>query len=156
MSRCLGLILVFSGIIARAADWPQWRGPNRDGKSTETGLLGSWPKGGPRLLWKAQGLGEGYSGPAIAGDHLYLQGQQDGKQFVMAYDVHSGKQLWKTPTGRFFNEEDGNGPRGTLTVDGARLYAVSTDGTLVCLETATGRRVWGLNFVERFGGREPR
>jgi outer membrane protein assembly factor BamB len=156
MSRCFGLILLCFGITAPAADWPQWRGPDRDGKSADTGLLDSWPKGGPRLVWKAQGLGEGYSGPAVVGDRLYLQGQQGQQQFVMAYDVNTGKQLWKSPTGQSFDEQHGNGPRGTPTVDGARLYAVSTDGTLVCLETATGRRVWGLNFVERFNGREPK
>jgi outer membrane protein assembly factor BamB len=156
MSRCLGLILFFFAIIAPAADWPQWRGPDRDGKSAETGLLDSWPKGGPRLLWKAQDLGEGFSSPAIVGDRLYIQGQHGGDQLVMAYDVHTGKQLWRTPAGKSYNEQHGNGPRGTPTVDGARLYALSADGTLVCLEIATGRRVWGLNFVERFGGQPPK
>jgi outer membrane protein assembly factor BamB len=155
MSRCLSLILFSFAIMAPAADWPQWRGPDRDGKSADTGLLDSWPKGGPRLLWKAQDLGEGYSGPAIAGDRLYIQGQQGGQQFVMAYDVHTGKQLWKTPAGKSFNGDRGNGPRGTPTVEGARLYALSADGTLVCLETATGKRVWELNLVERFDGRPP-
>jgi outer membrane protein assembly factor BamB len=144
-------------IIAPAADWPQWRGPGRDGKSADTGLLDSWPKGGPRLLWKAQDVGEGFSGPAIAGDRLYIQGQQGAQQWVMAYDVHTGRQLWKTPAGKSYNEEEhGNGPRGTPTVDGARLYALSADGTLVCLETGTGKRVWGLNLVERFGGGPPK
>ena len=70
MSRCPGLILFLLAIVAPAADWPQWRGANRDGKSADTGLLESWPKGGPRLLWKVQDLGEGYSGPAIAGPEL--------------------------------------------------------------------------------------
>jgi outer membrane protein assembly factor BamB len=155
MTRHLGLILVLFGIAAPAADWPQWRGVHRDGKSAETGLLDSWPKGGPRLLWKVQDLGDGYSGPAIAGDRLYVQGQQGGQQFVMAYDVHNGKQLWKAPAGKPFNGDRGHGPRSTPTVDGARLYALSADGTLVCLETANGRRVWALNVVESFGGREP-
>jgi outer membrane protein assembly factor BamB len=153
MSRCLGPILFLFAIMAPAADWPQWLGANRDGKSADTGLVNSWPKGGPRLLWKAQDLGEGYSGPAIAGDRLYIQGQQGGQELVMAYDVHTGKQLWKTPAGKPISGEHGNGPRGTPTVDGARLYALSADGTLVCLETATGKRVWGVNLVERFGGR---
>jgi len=155
MSGRFGLILFSLAITATAADWPQWRGPGRDGKSAETGLLASWPSGGPALVWKAQGLGEGYSGPAVAGDRFYLQGQQ-GTQFVAACDVHTGKQLWKTPTGKSYREEKGNGPRGTPTVDGAHVYALSADGTLVCLETATGKRVWGLNFIEKFGGREPR
>jgi len=154
-SLALGLILLSFGMVATAADWPQWRGANRDGKSADTGLLESWPQGGPRLLWKAQDLGDGYSGPAVVGDRLYIQGQQGGQQSVMAYDVHSGKQLWKTPAGKAFNGDRGNGPRGTPTLDGARLYALSADGTLVCLETATGRRVWELNLVEQFSGRPP-
>ena len=158
MRGYVGLIVLSFGLAASAsaADWPQWRGPNRDGKSAETGLLASWPTGGPRLVWKTQGLGEGFSGPAVVGDRLFLQGQQGRQQFVMAYDVATGKQVWKTPTGKSFEEEHGNGPRGTPTVDGARLYAVATDGTLVCLETATGKQVWSLNFAERFGGRMPR
>ncbi len=153
MSRCLGLILFTFAIIAPAADWPQWRGPGRDGKSAETGLLDSWPQGGPQLLWKDQDLGEGFSGPAIVGDRLYIQGQQGGQQLVMAYDVHNGKPLWKTPVGKLFKDQHGNGPRGTPTVEGTRLYALSADGTLVCLETATGKQLWELNLVERFGGR---
>jgi outer membrane protein assembly factor BamB len=149
------LILVSFAMVAAAADWPQWRGANRDGKSADTGLLDAWPQGGPRLLWKAQDLGAGYSGPAIAGDRLYIQGQQGGQQLVMAYDVRTGQQLWRTPAGKAFNGDRGNGPRGTPTLDGARLYALSADGTLVCLETATGRRVWELNLIERFNGRPP-
>jgi outer membrane protein assembly factor BamB len=156
MSRCLGPILLLLAIIAPAADWPQWRGADRDGKSADTGLLDSWPKGGPRLLWKVQDLGEGFSSPAIVGDRLYIQGQQGGQQFILAYDVHTGKQVWKTAAGKSFAEEHGNGPRGTPTVDGARLYALSADGTLVCLEAATGKRVWELNMVDFIGGRPNR
>jgi outer membrane protein assembly factor BamB len=157
MSRSLGLgLILFSfGMVATAADWPQWRGANRDGKSADTGLIEAWPQGGPRLLWKAQDLGDGYSGPAIVGDRLYIQGQQGGQQLVMAYDARTGKQLWKTAAGKAFNGDRGNGPRGTPTVDGARLFALSADGTLVCLETAAGTRVWELNLIERFGGRAP-
>jgi outer membrane protein assembly factor BamB len=137
------------------ADWPQWRGPNRDGVSAETGLLDSWPEGGPRLVWKTQGLGEGYASFAVVGEHLYTQGQQGDQEFVAAFDIKTGKQLWKTPSGRTFNEQRGHGPRGTPTVDGARLYALAADGTLLCLETATGHRVWGMNIVEKFGGQVP-
>jgi outer membrane protein assembly factor BamB len=150
------LVLLLFGIAAPAADWPQWRGANRDGKSADTGLLDAWPKDGPRLVWKAQDLGDGYSGPAIVGDRLFIQGQQGGQQFVMAYDVRNGRQLWKTPAGKSFDEERGHGPRSTPTVDGARLYALSADGTLVCLETAGGKRVWELNLVDRFAGRAPK
>ena len=156
MFRSVCPIVLSLCTIASAADSPQWRGPNRDGKSAETGLLAQWPAGGPRLVWKAQGLGEGYSSFAVVGNRLYTQGQQGDREFVLALDVATGKQLWKAPTGRALSNDKGNGPRGTPTVDGNRLYAVAGDGTLVCLETDTGKRVWGTNFVADFKGREPR
>lgn len=155
MFRSACLILLCFGTIAPAADWPQWRGANRDGKSADTGLLAQWPTGGPRLVWKAQGIGEGYSSLAVVGNRLYTQGQQGDGEFVLALDAATGKPLWKTPTGRALRAERGNGPRGTPTVDGGRLYAVAADGTLVCLETDTGKRVWGINFAADFKGRAP-
>jgi outer membrane protein assembly factor BamB len=151
-------ILVFNlacSVPAFGADWPQWRGPHRDGTSSETGLLQSWPAGGPRLVWKTQGLGEGYSSFAVVGDRLYTQGQQGNQEFVVAFDTKTGKLIWKTPSGRAFHESRGHGPRGTPTIEGARLYALAADGTLVCLEAATGQRIWGMNLIERFGGRVP-
>src|SRR5512137_2830739 len=116
--RLCALIFLSSCVSASAADWPQWRGPNRDGKSLETGLVASWPAGGPRLVWKAQGLGESYSSFAVVGSRLYTQGQQGNQQFVLAIDVNTGKQVWRTPSGRAYGNERGNGPRGTPTVDG--------------------------------------
>jgi outer membrane protein assembly factor BamB len=156
MSR-LGLVIsLCCCVVASAADWPQWRGPNRDGKSLETGLVASWPAGGPRVVWKAQGLGEGYSSFAVVGGRLYTQGQQGNQQFVLAIDANTGKQLWKTPSGRAFGNDKGNGPRGTPTIDGNRLYALASDGMLLCLETETGKRIWGYNIGEKFGGSVPR
>lgn len=140
---------------AFAADWPQWRGPHRDGISPETGLLESWPAGGPRLVWKIQGLGEGYSSFAVAGDRLYTQGQQGNQEFVLAFDTNTGKQLWKVPNGRAYHESRGNGPRGTPTTDGDRLYALAADGTLACLRAATGERIWGVSLIDKFGGHVP-
>jgi len=140
---------------AFAADWPQWRGPHRDGISPETGLLESWPAGGPRLVWKTQGLGEGYSSFAVAGDRLYTQGQQGNQEFVLAFDTNTGKQLWKVPNGRAYHESRGNGPRGTPTTDGDRLYALAADGTLACLRAATGERIWGVSLIDKFGGHVP-
>jgi outer membrane protein assembly factor BamB len=155
-SRDALLISLLFCVMASAADWPQWRGPGRDGKSAETGLLASWPAGGPRLIWKAQGLGEGYSPFAVVGSRLYTQGQQGDQQFVLALDVSTGKQLWKTPSGRSFRIEQGNGPRGTPTIDEDRLYALASDGMLVCLEIGTGKRIWGYNIGQRFGGSVPK
>ena len=102
------------------------------------------------------GLGEGYAAPAVAGGRLYIQGQQGSQQFVLALDASTGRALWKTPTGGAFREQRGNGPRGSPTVDGNRLYALAADGTLVCLEISSGKRIWGMNFVQRFGGSIPR
>ena len=154
-SRLCALIFLSCWAVAPAADWPQWRGPNRDGKSLETGLAAAWPASGPRLAWKTQGLGEGYSSFAVVGSRLYTQGQQGNQQFVVAIDVNTGKQLWRTPSGRAYGNERGNGPRGTPTVDGKRLYALAADGMLLCLETETGKRIWGYNIREKFGGSIP-
>jgi outer membrane protein assembly factor BamB len=153
--RSVPLLALICCASAFCADWPQWRGPQRDGISVETGLLESWPAGGPQLIWKTQGLGEGYSAFAVVGDRLFTQGQMGSQEFVVAFDTNIGKQLWKTPSGRAFRESRGHGPRGTPTVDGTRLYALAADGTLLCLNTATGQRVWGMNLMDEFGGRVP-
>jgi outer membrane protein assembly factor BamB len=155
MFRAVCLITLSLSTIAVAADWPQWRGPNRDGKSEETGLLAQWPAGGPRLVWKAQGLGEGYSSIAVVGNRLYTQGQKGDGEFVLALDAATGKEIWKTPTGHAWGNDKGNGPRGMPTVDGSRLYAESGDGVVVCLETATGKKVWGTNLLTDFKGKTP-
>ena len=147
--------LVSVALLATAADWPQWRGLNRDGISPETGLLGSWPASGPRLVWKAQGLGEGYSNLAISQGRIFTQGQRGRAQFVIALNKASGRKLWQTPAGKSYRDSHGSGPRSTPTVDGDRVFALSADGTLVCLETSTGNTVWSLNIVKKFGGRIP-
>src|ERR1019366_8674824 len=156
LGRGIGpLLCCFLARLAWAADWPQWRGPNRDGISAETGLLDAWPKGGPPLVWKIEGLGEGYSSAAIAGGRLFIQGQHADEECVLAFDANTGKQLWRAHTGIPFRESKGDGPRGTPTVDGDRVYALAADGMLVCLETATGKRIWGFNIVDHFHGRVP-
>ena len=138
----------------QAKDWPQWRGPARDGISTDTGLLKKWPSGGPPKLWETGGLGEGYSAFSIVGDRLFTQGQRGGRQFVMAFDVTNGKKVWDVELGSSFNERRGNGPRGTPTTDGTKLYALSADGTLGCLDMA-GKVLWSANIVEKYGGSVP-
>src|SRR5258708_104259 len=122
-----------------AADWPQWRGPNRDGISIETGLAASWPSNGPSLVWKIKGLGQGYSSLAISKGRIYTQGQKDGKEWVIALDVKNGNKIWEVPTGSPYSNDRGDGPRGTPTVDGDRVYAINGTGVLVCLDAATGK-----------------
>lgn len=138
-----------------AGDWPQWRGPNRDGVSTETGLLQSWPSGGPRVIWKTTGLGEGYSSLAIANGRIYTQGQRDRQEFVFAFDVKTGKKLWETATSRDYRNDRGDGPRGTPTIDSDRLYAMTGDGVVVCLDAATGKTIWSQNVAQKYGGSIP-
>src|SRR6188508_3751606 len=75
-------------------DWPQWRGPNRDDVSKETGLLKSWPQGGPKKLWSYENAGNGYSGPAIAGGKLFTLGTRENAEVLIALDANTGKELW--------------------------------------------------------------
>lgn len=136
-----------------SGDWPGFRGAHRDGVCLETGLAASWPPDGPKLLWKLEGLGKGYSSVAIASGRLFTMGDRplDGKdsQFVLAFDLATRKELWAARVGPPHND----GPRCTPTVDGDVLYALGTDGDLVCLETATSKQRWRKSLVKDFGGR---
>jgi len=153
-----GLLLLVSAIASggfAAAQWPQWRGPNRDAVSPDTGLLQEWPEGGPPLEWKVTGLGRGYSSVAIAGGKLFTMGDlrnDEGReeQFVIALDLATRKKRWTAKVGR---PHGGGGPRCTPTVDGELVYAVGTHGDLVCVEAATGVERWRRNFARDFGGR---
>lgn len=145
---CLGAVLTTCSAIA--GDWPQWRGPNRDDISTETGLLKAWPAGGPPLAWKARGLGVGYSSVAVAGGKIFTMGDSPDAGTVRALDAKDGSVLWTSPIGR----PGGNypGTRCTPTVDGTLVYALGQFGNFVCLEAATGQEVWKKSFGKDFGG----
>ena len=147
------LLLVASSFgAALAEDWPGWRGSARDGKSTETGLLQSWPEGGPPLAWKASGLGGGYSSVSISGDRIYTMGDLGDAQYVLALSRKDGRILWKTKVGPAWDDRY-LGPRSTPTVAGDHLYLLSTEGDLFCLEAATGKETWKRNLPADFGGR---
>ncbi len=150
-TKLLLFLLVSSAITAWALDWMQWRGPNRDGISAETGLLEKWPPGGPPLAWKADALGEGFASFAAASGRLFTQGQIGGQQYVISLDEATGKKLWETANGEPYSNRRGSGPRGTPTVDGDRVYALAANGHLICVEAATGRKVWESDLLERFG-----
>jgi outer membrane protein assembly factor BamB len=143
--------LVAAAVVVTGADWPGWRGPGRDARSAETGLLPQWPAGGPPLAWSAKGLGGGLSSVAVVGNRIYTMGDKDGAQFVLALDEANGKILWSTKVGAPWDDEYG-GPRSTPTVDGALLYALGSHGDLVCLESATGKERWRKNLAKDFGG----
>src|SRR5262249_915216 len=130
----------------RAADWTQFRGPNRDGLSTEKGLLKTWPAAGPELVLTATGLGGGYSSVSVAGERLYTLGNKGNITYLVALDRATGKVLWSSPAG------PARGNLGcTPTVDGERVYALGQQGDLVCVDT-TGKRVWHRNLRKDFGG----
>jgi outer membrane protein assembly factor BamB len=133
-------------------DWPQWRGPNRDGISTERGLLQSWPPSGPPPAWRATGAGAGYSSFAVANGRLYTLGARRDREYVIAYDAASGKQLWATDHGRRFGNDRGDGPRATPTVEGNRVYAYGASGDMTVLDAATGKVIWTVNVLQKFGG----
>jgi outer membrane protein assembly factor BamB len=134
------------------ANWPQWRGPNRDGISKETGLLKQWPAEGPPLVWKASGAGRGYSSFSISNGKLYTMGLRGDREFVMAFDIATGKEAWATPHGSAFRNDRGDGPRGTPTIDGDRVYALGGNGDLSALDARTGKLVWSKNVLREFGG----
>jgi outer membrane protein assembly factor BamB len=137
-------------------DWPQWRGPNRDGRSAETGLLTAWPANGPPLAWKAGGAGTGYSSISTAAGRLYTVGARGGTEYIHAFDVPTGRKLWEAANGSEYNNDRGNGPRSTPTIDGSRLYVLGASGDLTCLDAVSGKRVWSVNVLSTFGGSNPK
>ncbi len=142
---------------AAPADWPQFRGPHRDGVSTEKGLLRTWPKGGPKLAWSFKDAGLGFSSLAIAGGKLYTLGTRGDSEIVLCLDAVKGTELWTAKIGPVFTFEGnawGDGPRGTPTIDGNRLYAIGGRGVLVCLDIsgAQPKELWRKDFVKDLGG----
>ena len=149
----VALLCLVGQVMAQAtASWPQWRGSNRDGISNETGLLKQWPADGPPLVWKATGAGGGYSSLSISNGKLYTMGLRGDREFVIAFDVATGKEAWATAHGSAFHNDQGDGPRGTPTVDGDRVYALGGDGDLSALDARTGKIVWTKNVLKEFGG----
>ncbi len=155
LAVAVGLVAVC--MPALAADWPQWRGPDRSGVSKESGLLKDWPKAGPKLLWTYRNAGLGYSCPAVVGDRLYTLGAIGEVEYLIALDI-KGKQpreVWKAKLGPIFTFKDnawGDGPRSTPTVSGKLVYALGGRGELVCADTTSGKVVWRKNLVKDLGG----
>ena len=147
----LGVVLLATSVCL-ASDWPNFRGPNWDGKSTEAGLLKSWPEQGPPLVWKVEGLGKGFSSVAITGGKIFTMGDREDQQWVIVLDLATRKELWAAKVGKPWATGKG-GPRCTPTVDGDLLYAIGTHGDVVCLETATGKERWRKSFTDDFGGK---
>jgi len=149
------LTIALAGQQPAPAEWFQWRGPNRDGISAETGLLQEWPKSGPAQVWKIAGVGNGYSSFSTSGGRLYTLGARSGNEYVIAIDRATGKKVWETLNGRQYENDRGDGPRSTPTVDDDRLYVLGGSGDLACLDSATGKKIWSINVVQKFGGVNP-
>ena len=130
------------------AFWPQFHGPTRSNISDETGLLKQWPEDGPELLWTARGLGHGYSTVSIADGRIYTAGNIGDRTVVTAMDMN-GEVLWRAENGKAWTGQY-PGTRGTPTIDGDRVYHESPHGDVICLEAATGERVWELNILAEF------
>ena len=145
-----------AGIPVTQSDWPQWHGPNRTAISTETGLLKTWPAGGPPVVWSISNLGEGYGSVAIKGDRIFVQGVKDSQSSVFCLNRADGKTIWVTPLGPRLGQDKGPGPRGTPTVETDRLYALAETGDLACLKISDGSIAWRRNILKDFGGRNPK
>ncbi len=153
----LSLLLVFFAGTGPAGqfDWPQWQGPERNNLSPETGLLKSWPPAGPPVSWSISGLGNGFGTVAIKSDAIYVQGTQGNKSVIHALNRGDGGTRWVRALGPSYPNERGNGPRGTPTVDGDRIYALTEGGDLACLRAKDGSVVWARNILTDFSGRNP-
>src|SRR5262247_3057045 len=137
------------------SDWPQWRGPERNGVSKDTGLLKQWPGPGPHRAWAISSLGEGYGSLAIKGDRIFVQGSRDRASVVFCLNRADGKTVWSAALGTKVNKDVGNGPRSTPTVDNDRVYALTENGDLACLNANNGVPVWRKNILREFGGSNP-
>jgi outer membrane protein assembly factor BamB len=141
------------------AAWPQWRGPRRDGVSTEKKLLQDWPEGGPALKWKFADAGFGYGDVAVLGDDLYLLGKFPGDgESIARLDAKTGQLVHRAKIDSAPNKyltQWGGGPRSTPTVEGDLVWALTSDGTLACFDRRDLKEKWKLDLKEKFGSKTP-
>jgi outer membrane protein assembly factor BamB len=148
------LLVACSTAAAETYQWPQWLGPHRNSMTAETGLLKSWPEGGPKQVWLFENAGVGYSGPAIVDGRLYTMGAREGTDYLLALDANTGKELWAAAVGPMLENDWGDGPRATPTVEGGFVYAMGGRGVLVCVSAEDGKEVWRAS-MEELGGEIP-
>ena len=149
----VGAILLLASPVA-AEDWPQWRGPGRDGVSRESGLLQQWPEGGPQLAWLSRDAGLGYGGPAVVDGMIYLLGSRDKEEQLIVLDEKTGREAWSAALGAEYENRWGNGPRGTPTIAGDVVYVRGARGKLACFQRKTGQPQWAVDLQD-FGGGIP-
>ncbi|HJO10123.1 MAG TPA: PQQ-binding-like beta-propeller repeat protein, partial [Verrucomicrobiota bacterium] len=157
MSKLINTTLFIATALGlQAGDWPQWRGPDRDGISRETGLLQTWPSGGPKRVWLSRDIGLGYSAPVVANGMLFVLGTKDAAEQLFAKEVKSGKTVWAAELGGIFTNAWGDGPRGSATVDGDKVYALGANGGLVCANISDGKVDWRVELADDLGGGVPK
>ena len=139
---------------AFAGDWPQWRGPDRDDVSKETGLLKEWPKEGPPRVWLNGDVGLGYAGVAIVNGKLFTMGAREETEFLICLDANDGKEVWAAQIGSRLGNGYGDGPRGTPSVDGDKVFAMGGQGALICAQVASSEIVW-TKSMSALGGKKP-
>ena len=150
------LLLAIGWQSSHALDWPQWRGPDRTGISAEKGLLKQWPQGGPKRLWINSQMGNGYSSFAIVKGKLYTMGSRRGTEQLICLDANTGLEQWAANIGPELKNAWGGGPRGTPTVDGNQIYAMSGTGNLIWQKPmagehgAAGRQEAGLGLHRKY------
>ncbi len=131
--------------------WPQWRGPRRDGVSDERGLLQGWPQGGPKLLWRLDGLGAGWSSPIIVGERIYITGDVGDDLVVYALDT-AGVIQWRVKNGLAWKTPY-PGARACCAYSAGWVYNLNAHGRLACLDAASGQEQWAVDILERFKAR---
>lgn len=138
----------------KEGDWPQFRGPQRDGVSPETGLLRTWPEAGPAECWR-RSVGEGFSAITVADGGLFTLFADAEHELAVRLDPATGEEVWRTPIGPRFDEPLGNGPRSTPTWDGERLYVLSSTGGLHALDPEDGSKLWSFDAQKDLSARMP-
>ena len=150
----LSAMMLMTVSVAVAKDWPQWRGPDRNDISKETGLKQDWKKDAPKLLWTNREVGRGFSGTSVVGDKIYTLGcRNEEKDFVICIDAKTGKELWSTHFANFNNYDRGGGPRGNATVVDGMLYAIGPKGDIVAVDAEKGTIIWQKEFNKDLGGK---
>jgi outer membrane protein assembly factor BamB len=133
--------------VSTSLDWPQWRGPNRNGASAEKGLLKTWPASGPKLAWQVNGLGRGYSSVVVADGKIFTLGKRSGGTALIALNFDNGEEIWSCPVG------GGQAPNGTPTYADGLVYAIAFDGDMVCADAKTGELKWRKTFTRDYQGK---
>ena len=149
----LAAMLIVTGMDSFAQDWPQWRGAQRDGVFKKTDLNVDWAAKKPSLVWTFKQAGAGYAAPTIVGTTLYCQGAENGKDVAFALYTQTGNVKWKQELGAESVLERGNGPRGSVTTDGDKLYLIRGSGHILCLSATDGKIIWQKDFKADFNGK---